>query len=52
MDDGEKIFKTMGSSGAASLAIGIITVVSGITLGTVLIVNGAMLLSGRKNVLF
>ena len=43
----EKIYKTMGSTGAASLAVGICVLTGGIAAGILLIVNGARLLKNR-----
>ena len=40
----EKVYKTMGSTGGGSLAIGICILVTGIVSGILLIVNGARLL--------
>lgn len=48
----EKIYKTMGSAGAANLAVGICILVGGITAGILLIVHGAMLLKRRSKILF
>ncbi len=47
----EKIYKTLGSTGAANLAIGICILVTGITSGILLIVNGARLLKSKKGIL-
>lgn len=40
----EKIYKTMGSTGAASLAVGICVLTGGIAAGILLIVNGRALI--------
>lgn len=48
----EKIYKTMGLSGAASIAVGIVVVVIGIAAGVVSIVSGCALLKRRKNITF
>ena len=48
----EKIYKTMGSTGAASLAIGICVLTGGIAAGILLIVNGARLLKNRAKIIF
>lgn len=48
----EKIYKTMGSAGAANLAIGICLLVGGIAGGVLLIVNGARLLKNKGKLLF
>ena len=37
----EKIFKTIRGTGAASLAVGIVVLVTGISAGVMMIVNGA-----------
>lgn len=47
----EKIYKTMGSAGAANIAVGIVVLVTGIASGILMIVHGARLLHNRKNVL-
>ena len=48
----EKAYKTMGSTGAGTLAIGICVLVSGIVSGILLIVNGARLLKNRESLTF
>ena len=48
----EKTYKLMGGTGAINITFGIVTVISGITAGVLLIVSGAKLLSGRKKILF
>ena len=48
----EKIYKTMGSTGAANPAIGICTLVGGIVSGILLIVNGARLLKHKGKIMF
>lgn len=45
----EKAYKTMGSTGAGTLAIGICILVTGIVSGILLIVNGAQLLKNRES---
>lgn len=40
----EKIYKTVSSAGAGSLVVGIITLVTGLAAGVLMIVNGARLL--------
>ena len=47
-----KIYKTMGSTGAASLAVGICVLTGGIAAGILLIVNGARLLKNRAKMIF
>ena len=48
----EKIYKTMSSTGAAILAIGICVLVGGIVSGILLIVNGARLLKHKGKIMF
>jgi hypothetical protein len=47
----EKIYKTMSSAGAGCIALGIITLVTGITAGILMIVNGARLLKRKSEIL-
>lgn len=47
----EKLYKTIGFSGAANLAIGICILVSGVASGVLLILNGAKLLRSKKKIL-
>lgn len=48
----EKIYKTMGSTGAANLVIGICVLAGGIAAGILLIVNGARLLKSKSKIIF
>lgn len=48
----EKIYKTMGGSGALAITIGIITMVTGIVGGILLIISGGKLLHKRSKILF
>lgn len=48
----EKIYKTMGSTGAANLAVGICVIAGGIAAGILLIVNGARLLKQKGKIMF
>ena len=48
----EKTFKTMGSVGAADIAVGIIMIVSGVSAGVIAVVNGVRLLKNRKGLTF
>ncbi len=43
----EKIYKTMGISGACSIAVGVIILVTSIVSGVLLIVSGGRLLAER-----
>ncbi len=47
-DNMEKIYKTMRYTGAGSIAVGVILLVTGIVVGVISIVNGTLLLK-RKN---
>ena len=48
----EKTYKTMASTGAADLALGIVVLVTGIAAGIMLIINGARLLKGKSDLMF
>ena len=47
----EKIYTTMASSGAGSLALGIVVLVTGLVTGILMIVNGARLLKRKSDIL-
>lgn len=47
----EKIYKTMSGSGACSLVLGIVILVTGISAGVMMIVNGARLLKRKSDIL-
>lgn len=47
----EKIYKIMASSGAGSLALGIVVLVTGLVTGILMIVNGARLLRRKSEIL-
>ena len=44
----EKAYRTMKNSGAGSIVIGIIILVTGVAAGVISIVNGASLLKGQS----
>lgn len=48
----EKAYKTMGITGAANIAIGIIVMVVGIATGVIALVSGARLLKNREGMMF
>ena len=48
----EKIYKTMGRSGALAIVIGIISIVMGLASGILLLISGGRLLGGRSKILF
>ena len=47
----EKIYKTLSHSGALTLTLGIVMLVTGVATGVLLLVNGAMLLSEKAKML-
>ena len=48
----EKLYKTMGVSGAGNITIGIISIVTGVVSGIILIITGARLLKKRSEIMF
>lgn len=48
----EKVYKTMKSAGAWSLALGIVLIVVGVTVGVLQIVQGGKLLNDKKEIMF
>ena len=48
----EKAYRTMKNSGAGSIAVGIIVLVVGITVGVISIINGASLLRHKNELIF
>ena len=48
----EKAFKTMGITGAASIAIGVVMIVTGITTGVIAVVFGGRLLNNNEGLMF
>ncbi len=49
---GEKLYRSLTASGAGSIAVGIVVIVTGLAAGVVAIVNGAHMLINRKNITF
>ena len=47
----EKLYKTVSGAGAGNLELGIITLVTGIVTGILMIVNGARLLKGKSDIM-
>ena len=47
----EKLYKTVSGAGAGNPALGIITLVTGIVTGILMIVNGARLLKGKSDIM-
>ena len=50
--DSEKTYKLMGGIGAGDIVLGIVVLVTGITAGVMMIVNGARLLKGTTDLMF
>ena len=48
----EKIYRTMKGTGAMNIVLGIIAMGTGIVSGTLLIIGGAKLLSGKSKIIF
>lgn len=48
----ERVYKVMGGTGAANIAVGVIIMVTGIVTGTLLLVSGAKLFNARNKILF
>ena len=47
----ERVYKTMSRAGASSLVLGIILMVTGITAGIMMVVNGARLLKRKSDII-
>ena len=47
----EKIFKTIRGTGAASLAVGIVVLVTGISAAVIMMLNGGRLLKCKSQIL-
>ena len=47
----EKIYKTLSRTGACSVAVGIVTLVTGVTTGILMIISGARLLKRKSDIL-
>lgn len=48
----EKIYKKMNAIGTSNLVLGICTIVFGVGVGIVMIINGARILASKKNITF
>lgn len=48
----EKAYKTMGITGAASIAVGIVALVVGVAVGVIAIISGVQLRKDRKGLTF
>ena len=47
----EKIYKTMSRTGACSVAVGIVTLGTGVSTGILMIISGARLLKRKSDIL-
>ena len=48
----ERVYKTMKRAGVCNLILGIVVLVTGITTGVLMIINGSRLIYQKKNILF
>ena len=48
----ERVYKTMRNTGAGCIAVGIIIAVTGLTVGVISIINGALLLKRKSDIVF
>lgn len=48
----EKVYKTMGRTGAWNIVLGVVVLAVGVASGVMLIIGGAKLLANRSRVLF
>lgn len=48
----ERVYKTMQNTGAGCIAVGIIIAVTGLTVGIISIINGALLLKRKSEIEF
>lgn len=48
----EKTYKTMNTTGAGSIALGIVVMMTGVVCGVLSIVNGARLLRKKSEIIF
>lgn len=48
----EKVYKTIGRTGALNIVVGVVAIVAGVATGVLLIIGGARLLASKSKVLF
>jgi len=48
----EKIYKTMQGAGACSITVGVVILTTGLIVGILSIISGALLLKRKKDVVF
>lgn len=51
-DMDQKVYKVMKGAGATNIALGVITLITGIVTGILLIIAGAKLTAGKSRILF
>ena len=51
MDEKERVYRKMSLAGGGSIAVGVVMLVIGLVCGVVTIINGAIVLGGRKDIL-
>lgn len=48
----EKVYKTMGRTGAWNIAIGVVLIIVGLAAGVLSIINGAKLIKNKSGIIF
>ncbi|MBR4515480.1 MAG: hypothetical protein IKO61_11410 [Lachnospiraceae bacterium] len=48
----EKLYRKLNGVGVSSLVLGIVTIIFGIGVGVVMIINGARTLGGKREIIF
>lgn len=48
----EKVYKTMGNVGGWNIALGVVLIVVGVTMGVLQIIHGGRLLHDKKDITF
>ncbi len=48
----ERVYKTMKRAGVCNLILGIVILITGITTGVLMLINGSRLIYQKKNILF
>ncbi len=51
MNENEKMYKTLGSSGAWNIVIGVVVLVCGTACGIIAIINGARMLKRKSDII-
>ncbi len=50
--ENEKTYKTLSAVGGGTIALGIVVLLTGLTAGVLMIINGGRLLSAKKDLTF